>query len=248
MDLDQKIALVTGGSRGIGRSIALELAKAGATVWITCQQSQEKGLAVLKELQSISKKSHGMVQFDVASHEGTAEGIKRVVDAVGTIDILVNNAGITRDNLLLRMKEAEWDDVMATNLKGVFNCSKVVSKLMLKKRAGTIINISSVAGQMGNPGQTNYAASKAGMIGFTKSLAKELASRNIRVNAIAPGFIETEMTGSMQDSLKADICKGIALGRFGTCEDIAHLVVFLASRRASYITGQVIGINGGLYT
>lgn len=243
-----KVALVTGGSRGIGRAIALRLAHDGATVCVNYKRSESKAQEVLGDLQKISDKPHCISQFDTGDLAQTEKAIQTCSASLGSIDILVNNAGITKDNLLLRMKEEEWTDVIQTNLSGVFHCSKVAAKFMLKKRWGRMINITSVSAEMGNPGQSNYAASKAGVIGFTKSLAKELASRNITVNAVSPGFIETEMTQALGETQKEAILKSIPVGRFGTCEDVASLVAFLASDDASYMTGQVIGINGGLYT
>ncbi len=245
MVLENKVALVTGGSRGIGAAIVVALAKEGATVCINYQRNKEKAKIVLAEIQNISKKNHCLIPFDVSSYSEVEKGIDHCAKETGSIDILVNNAGITRDNLLLRMKEEEWDEVIQTNLKGVFNCSKAAAKWMLKKKWGRIINIASLSGEMGNAGQCNYSASKAGMIGFTKSLAKELATRNITVNAVSPGFIETEMTGHFSSELKEELIKKIPMRRFGTCEEVAHLVVFLAAEHASYLTGQVIGINGG---
>lgn len=245
--VENKIALVTGGSRGIGRAIALELAKAGATVCINFQKNEDKANSALKELQKISGKSHCLSQFDVSKGEEVEKAISECVSKLGKIDILVNNAGITKDNLILRMKESEWDEVIDTNLKGAFHCSKVAAKFMLKQKQGKIINITSYSGEAGNPGQVNYAAAKAGVIGLTKSLAKELASREITVNAVAPGFIETDMTSSMDEETKKKISEHIPLGRFGSCEDVAHLVVFLASDLSNYMTGQVIDVNGGLY-
>jgi 3-oxoacyl-[acyl-carrier protein] reductase len=248
MLLENKNAIVTGGSRGIGRAIALELAKEGASVCITFKSNSLKAEAVLAELKKISSKPHCLVQFDSSSYsESEAKLIECAKKFDHKIDILVNNAGITRDNLLLRMKEQEWDDVIQTNLKGIFNCSRVISKVMLKKRQGAIINIASTSGEMGNSGQSNYSASKAGVIGFTKSLARELASRNITTNAVSPGFIDTDMTASLPESQKEEVKKIVPLGRFGSCEEIANLVAFLASDKARYITGQVIGVNGGLY-
>ena len=247
MLLNTKVALVTGASRGIGRAIALELAREGATVCVNFQKNSAKAESVLEELKKISTQPHCLVPFDTSSYETVEKKISELVQKTGTLDILVNNAGIAKDNLLLRMKESEWDEVLNTNLKGVFNCSKVAAKFMLKQRRGRMVNITSLSGEMGNPGQTNYSASKAGIMGFTKSLAKELASRGITVNAVSPGFIQTEMTESLAPELQAEICKNIPLGSFGACEDVAHLVVFLASDHAKYITGQVVGINGGLY-
>jgi len=245
MLLEHKTALVTGGSRGIGRAIALSFARAGATVCVSYQKNEKKAQEVLEELKKISSQGHCLTRFDVASYDAVEAGIAACAEKLKTLDILVNNAGMAKDNLLLRMKVSEWDEVIATNLKGVFNCSKVASKIMLKKRKGRIINIASLSGEMGNPGQTNYSASKAGVMGFTKSLAKELASRSITVNAVSPGFIETEMTTAMPN--KEVLCQNIPMGRFGTCEEVAHLVLFLASDKASYITGQIMGVNGGLY-
>lgn len=245
--VENKIALVTGASRGIGQAIALELAKAGATVCINFQKSEDKANEVLKELQKVSSRKHCFLKFDVSNTQETERGISQCVEKMGRLDILVNNAGITKDNLILRMKESEWDEVIAANLKGVFNCSRAVTKFMLKNKFGRIINISSYSGEAGNPGQVNYSASKAGVIGLTKSLAKELGSRQITVNAITPGFIETDMTVQMNEETKKKVSEHIPLGFFGSCEDVAHLVIFLASDLSRYITGQVIGVNGGLY-
>lgn len=244
MLLENKVAFVTGGSRGIGAAIARELAKAGATVCVNYQKSKEQAEKLLSEIQTISKKNHCLVPFSVSSYAEAEAGIDRC--AKGGLDILVNNAGITRDTLLLRMKEEEWDEVIQTNLKGIFNCSKAAAKWMLKKKWGRVINIASLSGETGNAGQCNYSASKAGVIGFTKSLALELASRNITVNAVSPGFIETEMTARFDSELKKKLIEEIPMRRFGTCEEVAHLVVFLASEQARYVTGQVIGVNGGL--
>ncbi|MBI4040434.1 MAG: 3-oxoacyl-[acyl-carrier-protein] reductase [Deltaproteobacteria bacterium] len=247
MKFSHKIMLVTGGSRGIGRSIALEFARAGATVCFTYCSHVEEADRVLTELNQISNKSHVKLQLDVGQCEQVEAKLTQLGEKMGRIDILVNNAGITKDNLVLRMKTSEWEDVIRTNLNGVFYTTKVLAKRMLKQRYGRIINIASVSGLMGNPGQSNYAASKAGLIGFTKSLAKELASRNITLNVVAPGFIETEMTSYLSQEQKNEILKSIPLGRFGTCEDVANLVVFLASDRCDYVTGQVFSVNGGLY-
>lgn len=246
MLLENRVALVTGGSRGIGRAIAIELAKEGATVCINYQKSAEQAKEVLSEVQKISKKNHCLIPFSVSSYTEAEKGIDHCAKESGSIDILVNNAGITRDNLLLRMKEEEWDEVIQTNLKGVFNCSKAAARWMLKKKWGRVINIASLSGESGNAGQCNYSASKAGVIGFTKSLALELASRNITVNAVSPGFIETEMTGHFSAELREQLIKEIPMRRFGTCEEVAHLIIFLTSERARYLTGQVISVNGGL--
>lgn len=243
--LTGKVALVTGGSRGIGRAICLELAREGAKVVVNYAGSQgaaEEVVAAIKELggQAVA------VQGDVASSEDAEKMVAATIETFGGIDILVNNAGITRDNLLIRMKEEDWDAVINTNLKGVFNCTKAVAKPMMKARKGRIINITSVVGQIGNPGQANYVSAKAGVIGLTKSNAKELASRNITVNAIAPGYIETDMTDKLGDDVKSKLFEVIPLSRMGRPEDIANAVAFLASDKATYITGQVVNVDGGM--
>jgi 3-oxoacyl-[acyl-carrier protein] reductase len=243
--LTGKVALVTGGSRGIGRAICLELAREGAKVVVNYAGSQgaaEEVVAAIKELGSEAI----AVQGDVASFEDAEKMVSATVEAFGGIDILVNNAGITRDNLLIRMKEDDWDAVINTNLKGVFNCTKAVAKPMMKARKGRIINITSVVGIIGNPGQANYVSAKAGVIGLTKSNAKELAVRNITVNAVAPGYIETDMTDKLGDDVKAKLFEAIPLSRMGRPEDIANAVTFLASDKAAYITGQVISVDGGM--
>ena len=245
MNLENKTALITGGSRGIGRAIALELAKAGVNIGISYVNNVDKANKVIEEI-----KEHGVkaiaVQGNVSLEEDVIDMVKSIETELGAIDILVNNAGVTKDNLLIRMKTQEWDEVMDVNLKGTFLCTKAVSRGMMKKRYGKIINITSVVGIMGNAGQGNYSASKAGVIGFTKSMAKELSSRGIRVNAIAPGFIETDMTDVLKDEVKDQMLKAIPLNTLGQAEDIANLVVFLASDRSDYITGQVINVDGGL--
>lgn len=245
MFLKNSVAIVTGAGRGIGRAIALELARAGAQVVVNYAghaDQAEKTVGMIEELggQAIA------VQADVSQAEDVDRLVKTAVDTYGKVDILVNNAGITRDNVLLRMKEADWDAVLDTNLKGVFLSSKAVSKGMMKQRSGVIVNISSVVGVSGNAGQANYAAAKAGIIGFSKSMAKELASRGIRVNVVAPGYISTDMTVSLPEEVKEQIQQGIPLGRIGSPEDIAQTVVFLASPAAAYITGQVIAVDGGM--
>lgn len=245
MNLSNKVALITGGSRGIGKEIALELAKNGVNIVISYVNNMEKATAVIDEIISYGVKAMA-VCADVSVEEDVLHMIKTVEEEFGTIDILVNNAGITKDNLIIRMKEEDWDSVMDVNLKGTFLCTKAVSRIMMKKRYGKIINITSVVGIMGNAGQSNYSASKAGVIGFTKSMAKELASRGIRVNAIAPGFIETDMTEVLKDEIKDTMLKAIPLNSFGNPKDIANLVVFLASERSDYITGQIINVDGGL--
>ena len=245
--LKDKIALVTGGSRGIGSSICKELAKAGATVLINYANSKDSALKVLDEIVEGSGKGE-VVGFDVSDYSIVEEKIKYLIEKYEKIDILVNNAGITRDSLFMRMKESQWDEVFETNTKGVFNCTKNVVRTMLKNQYGKIINISSVVGEMGNPGQVNYSSTKSALIGFTKSLAKELGSKNINVNAITPGFIETEITEVLSDSIKDKYKEIIPLSRFGKPEDVAKAVLFLASDDSSYITGEVLKINGGLYT
>ncbi|AET70106.1 3-oxoacyl-(acyl-carrier-protein) reductase [Desulfosporosinus orientis DSM 765] len=245
MMLKDSVAVVTGSARGIGRAIALELAAAGVKVVINYAGSSDKA----EETAALIREAGGesiAVQADVSRQEDVDRLISTTLDHFGKIDILVNNAGITRDTLLLRMKETDWDTVMATNLKGVFLCTKAVSKGMLKQRSGVIINISSVVGLSGNAGQANYAAAKAGIIGFTKSVAKEFASRGIRVNAVAPGYIFTDMTGTLPEGTQSEILKGIPLGRIGQPEDVAKAVRFLVSPEASYITGQTLSVDGGM--
>lgn len=243
MRLTDKICIVTGGSRGIGRSICVELAKAGATVVINYNSNEGAAQRVLEEIKALGKEAI-IYKANVAKSKEIIEMVDVIHEKYGRIDVLVNNAGITKDSLLLRMKEQEWDKVIDTNLKGVYNTSKACIKYMVKQRQGKIINISSIVGIFGNAGQVNYAAAKAGVIGFTKSLAKELGSRGITVNAIAPGFVKTDMTSQLLE--KHDLEKNIPLKRVGLPEDIAHGVVFLSSDMASYITGQVLSIDGGL--
>lgn len=245
MLLDNKIALVTGASRGIGKAIAIALAKAGATVVINYAGNINAAKEVESEIKAINGKSI-IVQADVADTDAVENLIKTVVDQFGRIDILINNAGITRDNLLMRMKENDWDDVINTNLKGVYNCTKSISRIMMKQRYGKIVNMTSVVGLTGNAGQANYAAAKAGVIGFTKSVAKEFASRGINVNAIAPGYISTDMTAVLGDEVKKDFETKIPLGRIGQAEDVAEAVLFLVSDKSSYITGQTINVDGGM--
>jgi len=241
--LSGKIALITGASRGIGKDIALELSRLGAEVFINYSSSDEKA----EEVVNLIKNSGGKAQklkFDVSKEDSVSLAFEEIIKINGTIDILINNAGITRDGLLMRMKSEQWDDVLNTILKGVFLCTKYASKFMMKRRSGNIVNISSVVGLIGNPGQANYSAAKAGVIGFTKTCAKEFASRGINVNAIAPGFIETEMTEKLNTE---EILKVIPLGKLGSCTQIANLVSFLVSSNAgSYITGQTISIDGGM--
>ncbi|WP_456431661.1 3-oxoacyl-[acyl-carrier-protein] reductase [Thermosulfuriphilus sp.] len=244
--LKEKVAVVTGGSRGIGRAISERLAEEGAKVYLTCSSSPEVAQEVVRKIKDQGGWAEILV-FDVSDFKATEEALKGVLTTEGRIDILVNNAGITKDGLLIRLKEDDWDRVIGVNLKGAFNCCRVIVPRMLKRRSGRIINISSVVGASGNIGQTNYAASKAGLIGFSKSLAREVGSRGITVNVVAPGFIETEMTASLPDRVKEALLSQIPLGRYGQPEEVAAIVAFLASEEAGYITGQVIHINGGLY-
>ncbi|MCU5746712.1 3-oxoacyl-[acyl-carrier-protein] reductase [Staphylococcus sp. SQ8-PEA] len=241
-----KNVLVTGASRGIGRSIALQFAEEGYNVAVNYAGNKDKAEAVVEEIKAKGVDSFA-IQTNVANPDEVKAMIKEVVSQFGSIDVLVNNAGITRDNLLMRMKEHEWDDVIDTNLKGVFNCIQKVTPQMLRQKSGSIINLSSVVGSVGNPGQANYVATKAGVVGLTKSTARELASRNITVNAVAPGFIVSDMTDALSDELKEQMLDQIPLKRFGEDQDIADTVTFLASDKAKYITGQTIHVNGGMY-
>ena len=245
MVLDGKVALVTGASRGIGKAIALALASAGADIAINFAGNISAAEEVGSEIKALGRKVI-LVQGDVSNTEAAAEMIDKVVAELGKIDILVNNAGITRDGLLMRMKEEDWDAVLTTNLKGVFNCTKAAIKYMMKQKAGKIVNISSVVGIMGNAGQANYAAAKAGCIGFTKSVAKEVASRGINVNAVAPGFIATDMTAVLPEKVVAEMEEGIPLKRAGQPQDVANAVLFLVSDEAAYITGQTLHVDGGM--
>ena len=245
MNLTNKIAVVTGASRGIGRAIALELAKQGAKVVVNYSGSEERALLVVGEIKAAGGEAIA-VQANVADADSVTQLMNTTIETFGSIDILVNNAGITRDNLLMRMKEDEWDDVINTNLKGVFLCTKAVTRQMMKQRQGRIINISSIVGVAGNAGQANYVAAKAGVIGLTKTTAKELVSRNILVNAIAPGFITTDMTDELPIELKEGMLSQIPLAKLGQPEDIAKAVAFFASDAASYITGQTLHIDGGM--
>jgi 3-oxoacyl-[acyl-carrier protein] reductase len=245
--LTGKTAIITGASRGIGHGIALAFAKQGANVAFTYLSSDEKARALETELAAFGIKAKGY-KSDAADFKAAEELVNNVVAEFGTVDILVNNAGITRDTLLMRMSEQQWDEVMNANLKSVFNLTKAVTKPMLKAKKGSIINMSSVVGIKGNAGQSNYAASKAGIIGFTKSIALELGSRNIRSNAIAPGFIETEMTAALEEKVVQQWRDGIPLKRGGTVDDVANTTVFLASDMSAYITGQCINVCGGMLT
>jgi len=244
--LENKVALVTGASRGIGRAIAIKLAQCGARVVIN-YAFQEAEAQQTQELMGIHAKNSRIMRFDVSSEDEVSQAVALIVQEMGSIDILVNNAGIAVDGLLMRIKSEDFDRQISINLKGAFNCSKAVSRPMIKNKSGRIINISSVVGQMGNAGQCAYAAAKAGLIGLTKSLARELASRNILVNAVTPGYIATDMTKDILNKNTEEIIKHIPLGRIGQPEDIAHAVAFLASGDADYITGQVLSVNGGVY-
>jgi 3-oxoacyl-[acyl-carrier protein] reductase len=239
---ENKVVMVTGGAAGIGRATAAGFAKEGAKVAI-CDVNPEAGKTTAESLGPEAT----FQQVDVSDNKSVNDWVESVVSQYGQIDVLVNNAGITRDGLIMRMKEADWDAVLNVNLKSAFNCIKAVSKTMVKQRSGRIINLASVVGVIGNPGQANYVASKAGIIGLTKAVAKELASRNITVNAVAPGFIETDMTASLPDKAREAMVAQIPLGRAGTARDIAAAVLFLASDQAVYITGQVIHVSGGMY-
>lgn len=243
--LDNKVALVTGASRGIGREIAITLAKEGAAVIINYNGSKERAEEVKNTIEGLGGKA-SLYQCNVSDFAACEAMVKDTVKEYGHVDILVNNAGITRDNLIMKMKEEDFDVVLNINLKGTFNTIRHLSRQMLKQRSGKIINISSVSGILGNAGQANYTASKAGVIGLTKTMARELCSRGITVNAVAPGFVDTEMTEVLSDEVKEAACKQIPLGRFGKPADIANMVAFLASEKADYITGQVISVDGGM--
>jgi 3-oxoacyl-[acyl-carrier protein] reductase len=245
IDLTGKVALVTGGSRGIGKAIGLRLARQGADVAFSYRGNTEAAKATADEIESIGTKSMA-IQGDVKDPESADAVVKAAVGAFGKVDILVNNAGITRDDLIMRMTEEAWRDVLETNLFGAFWMTKAVTRPMLKARAGRIVNITSVSGQAGQMGQANYSSAKAGLIGLTKATARELASRGITVNAVAPGFVLTELTQGLPEALQAEITARTPLGRFGTTEEVADAVAFLASDEAAYITGQVLAVDGGL--
>jgi 3-oxoacyl-[acyl-carrier protein] reductase len=245
MELAGQVAVVTGGSRGIGRAIAQALALMQAQVVINYVVNQAAAEETRASIEAAGGKAT-IRRFDVADAEGTEQAFNAILDECGQIDILINNAGVTRDNLVIRMKEEDWQQVLQTNLSGMYHCSKAAIRPMIRQRRGRIVNITSIVGIIGNAGQVNYAAAKAGAVGLTKALAKEVASRGITVNAVAPGFIETEMTQGLSEEAKAALIRQIPLGRWGIPQDVANCVGFLVSSRASYITGQVIQVNGGL--
>ncbi|OHE57022.1 MAG: 3-oxoacyl-[acyl-carrier-protein] reductase [Thermodesulfovibrio sp. RBG_19FT_COMBO_42_12] len=244
--LSDRVAFITGASRGIGKAIALTLSKAGADI-AGIDLNLDELKSSMKMIEDTTGRKAIAVQSDVADSSSVEKGVEETIRVLGRIDILVNNAGITKDNILLRMKDEEWDKVIKTNLTGTFNCTKAIIKGMVKQRSGRIITIASVVGAMGNVGQANYAASKAGIIGFTKSIAREYANRGITANAVAPGFIETEMTKALSEEIRDVLIKQIPAGKLGTPEDVANVVEFLAADEAAYITGQVIHVNGGMY-
>ena len=245
MRLKDKVAIVTGAAQGIGRAIAILLAKNGAHITIS-DVNMEAATKMAEEIESLGRRAVA-IKTDVGNFLESEEMVKETVKILGKVDILVNNAGITRDSLALRMKEDDWDKVIEVNLKGTFNCTRAAIKHMMKQRCGKIVNIASVTGEMGNAGQANYSASKAGVIGLTKTIAREVAPRGITVNAVAPGFIDTDMTRSLPEKTKEEFMRQIPLGRYGTPEEVALAVYFLSSPASDYITGQVINVNGGIY-
>jgi 3-oxoacyl-[acyl-carrier protein] reductase len=244
MRLKDKVALITGGARGIGRSIAMVFAREGADI-VVADVNLESASKTAAEIEGLGRKALAL-ELDVTDFAKVEDGVNKILDKLGKVDILVNNAGITKDNLLLRMSQAEWDAVINVNLKGTFNCIKAVSRPMVKQRSGRIISIASIIGLMGNWGQANYAASKAGIIALTKTVAKELASRNINANSVAPGFIQTDMTAKLPEEVKRKMMEAIPMAKLGTPEDVANVCLFLASDESSYVTGQTITVDGGM--
>lgn len=245
IDLKGRVALITGGSRGIGKAIAIKFASLGADIAINYTSREESALEAKKEIEDMGVKCF-IIKCDISNFEDSQNMVNEVINEYSKIDILVNNAGITKDGLLMKMKEEDFDKVISVNLKGVFNCTKAVTRSMMKQKYGKIINMASVVGVMGNAGQSNYCASKAGVIGFTKSTARELASRNITINAIAPGFIESDMTNVLKDKVKAAYESSIPMKKMGKTEDVANVAAFLASDISSYVTGQTINVDGGM--
>lgn len=245
IDLSNRVALVTGASRGIGRAVALQLAELGADVAVNYRANEEAAREVVERIRQMGRKAIA-VQADVRDEQAVQNMVKRTIDELGDLHILVNNAGLTRDNVMMRMKEEDWDIVLDTNLKGAFFCIKAAQRQMIRNRYGRIVNITSIAGISGNAGQANYASAKAGLIGLTKSVAKELGSRNITCNAVAPGYIPTDLTADLPESFLEQALKLTPLGRFGTVEDVAKAVAFLASDAAAFITGQVLRVDGGM--
>ncbi|WP_197490738.1 3-oxoacyl-[acyl-carrier-protein] reductase [Brevibacillus sp. SKDU10] len=244
--LEGKVALITGASRGIGRAIALKYAEAGANIIVNYSGNEAKAQETVTEIEKLGREAI-MIRANVGNTEEAENMVKEALERFGKIDILVNNAGITRDNLLMRMKESEWDEVINVNLKGVFNMTKALTRPMMKQRSGSIINITSVVGVLGNAGQANYVAAKAGVIGLTKTTARELASRNIKVNAIAPGFVDTDMTDVLPEDVKSGILAQIPFNRLGSADEISSVALFLASDASSYMTGQTLHVDGGMY-
>lgn len=244
--LEGKVALITGASRGIGRAIALKYAEAGANIIVNYSGNEAKAQETVAEIEKLGREAI-MIRANVGNTEEAENMVKEALERFGKIDILVNNAGITRDNLLMRMKESEWDEVINVNLKGVFNMTKALTRPMMKQRSGSIINITSVVGVLGNAGQANYVAAKAGVIGLTKTTARELASRNIKVNAIAPGFVNTDMTDVLPEDVKSGILAQIPFNRLGSADEISSVALFLASDASSYMTGQTLHVDGGMY-
>lgn len=246
MEFDNQVALVTGGSRGIGKSVSMELASGGAFVLVNYKENSEAAERTVAEIEKAGGRARA-VRFDVSDFAGVQSAVSGLSDEFDGIQILVNNAGITNDGLILRMEEEDWDRVMDINLKGAFNCTRAVCRGMFKKRYGRIVNVTSVASEVGNAGQANYTASKAGVVGFTKSAAREFSSRGITVNAVSPGFVETDINRDLADEIKKKYLEAVPLGRFGSVGDISAAVCFLASPKAAYITGEVLKVNGGLY-